>query len=164
MVALQKILLGLQVDKNKKNKIRGTKRGDALTGSAGNDFVLGRGGDDIITTNEGDDKIKGGKGKDVITSGTGMDTVWGGKGDDVFVTENGSTNNPKEGYMKIMDFEDGDVIEFCGCASATLEQRGENVWLTKGDDVKAVIKGVNVEDLDIDFRNKIVTFAADPLA
>ena len=46
MVALQKILLGLQVDKNKKNKIRGTKRGDALTGSAGNDFVLGRGGDE----------------------------------------------------------------------------------------------------------------------
>ena len=104
MVALQKIFLGLQVAKNKKNKIRGTKRGDALTGFAGNDFVLGRGGDDIITTNEGDDKIKGGKGKDVITSGTGMDTVWGGKGDDVFVTENGSTNNPKEGYMKIMDF------------------------------------------------------------
>ena len=150
--------------KNKKNKLRGSKRADELTGTAGRDVVIAKGGDDIITTFEGNDKIKAGGGDDTITSGTGMDKVWGGKGFDTFVTENGSLNNVKEGYMKIMDFEEGDVIEFCGCASATLEQRGKNVWLTKGDDVKAVIKGVSVEDLDIDFGNKIVTFAADPLA
>ena len=142
----------------------GGKRADELIGTSGKDVVTAKGGNDTITTYEGNDKIKAGGGDDTITSGTGMDKVWGGKGFDTFVTENGSLNNVKEGYMKIMDFEDGDVIEFCGCASATLEQRGENVWLTKGDDVKAVIKGVNVEDLDIDFGNKIVTFAADPLA
>ena len=150
--------------KNKKNKIRGTKRGDALTGTAGDDFVIGRAGDDIITTYEGNDKIKAGKGNDTITSGVGKDKLWGGEGEDLFVTENGSVNNPKEGYAKIMDFEVGDAIEFCGCASATLEQRGKNVWLTKGEDVKAVIKGVSVEELEIDFDNKLVTFAADPLA
>ena len=144
--------------------MRGSKRADELIGTAESDVVIAKGGNDTITTYEGNDKIKAGGGNDTITSGVGMDKVWGGKGRDVFVTENGSANNVKEGYMKIMDFEEGDVIEFCGCASATLEQRGKNVWLTKGDDVKAVIKGVSVEDLDIDFGNKIVTFAADPLA
>ena len=142
----------------------GSKRADELIGTSENDYVKAKGGDDIITTFEGDDKIKAGKGDDIITSGVGMDKVWGGGGADTFVTENGSTNNPKEGYVKIMDFEIGDRIEFCGCASAVLEQRGKNVWLTKGDDVKAVIKGVSAEDLDIDFGNKVITFVADPLA
>ena len=150
--------------KNKKNKINGSKRADELIGTSGNDYAIGKGGDDVITTFEGNDKIKGGAGDDIIASGAGKDKAWGGKGDDIFVTENGSVNNPKEGYVKIMDFEVGDKIEFCGCASATLEQRGKNVWLTKGDDVKAVVKGVDVEDLDIDYGNKVVTFAADPLA
>ena len=150
--------------KSKKNKMSGSKRADELIGTAGKDIVTAKGGDDTITTYEGNDKIKAGGGNDTITSGTGMDKVWGGKGRDVFVTENGSSGNVKEGYMKIMDFEIGDEIEFCGCASATLEQRGKNVWLTKGDDVKAVIKGVSVDELDIDFGNKVVTFAADPLA
>ena len=150
--------------KNKKNKIRGSKRADELIGTSGNDYVIGKGGDDVITTFEGNDKIKGGAGDDIITSGTGIDKAFGGKGNDTFVTENGSVTNPKEGYVKIMDFEVGDKIEFCGCASATLEQRGKNVWLTKGDDVKAVVKGVDVEDLNVDYGNKVITFATDPLA
>ena len=149
--------------KNKK-KIRGTKRGDSLRGSSKRDVVIGGNGDDEITTYEGRDKIKAGKGDDIITSGTGMDTAWGGAGNDVFVTENGSPSNPKEGYVKIMDFEVGDKIEFCGCLSAKLEQRGKNVWLIKADDVKAVIKGVDVDDLDIDYGGRVVTFAADPMA
>ena len=150
--------------KNKKNKIKGSKRADELIGTSRNDYAIGKGGDDVITTFEGNDKIKGGAGDDIITSGTGKDKAWGGKGNDTFVTENGSINNPKEGYVKIMDFEIGDKIEFCGCASATLEQRGKNVWLTKGDDIKAVVKGVDVEDLKIDYGNKMITFVADPLA
>ena len=127
------------------------------------DTLNGKKGDDVIATFEGKDKIKAGGGADIITSGTGMDTAWGGAGNDVFVTENGSPSNPKEGYVKIMDFEVGDKIEFCGCLSAGLEQRGKNVWLTKGDDVKAVIKGVDVDDLDIDYSGRVVTLV-DPMA
>ena len=144
--------------------MKGTKRGDALIGSEKKDFVIAGKGDDVITTYGGKDKIKAGRGDDIITSGTGMDTAWGGAGNDVFVTENGSPSNPKEGYVKIMDFEVGDKIEFCGCLSAKLEQRGKNVWLIKADDVKAVIKGVDVDDLDIDYSGRVVTFAADPMA
>ena len=143
----------------KKNKIRGTKRGDALLGTKKKDVVTGLGGDDVITTYGGKDKVKGGKGDDIITTGEGMDKAWGGAGDDLFVTENGG-----EGHLKIMDFEAGDSIEFCGCANTVLEQRGDDVWIVKADDVKAVIKNFDADDLDIDFGSKLITVAADSLA
>ena len=161
----------------KMNRIRGTKRGDALMGSeerdvvfgkdgddviityGGNDKVMGGKGADVITTYGGNDKVKGGNGADTITTGEGMDKAWGGAGDDLFVTE-----ADRAGYVKIMDFEVGDSIQFCGCGGTYKEQRGNNVWIIKGDDVKAVIKGVDAEDLDIDYSGKVITFAADPLA
>tara|TARA_B100001093_G_C26727191_1_gene970485 strand:- start:82 stop:525 length:444 start_codon:yes stop_codon:yes gene_type:complete len=145
--------------KTKKNKLRGTKRADELMGTLDHDKVLGKGGDDLIETFEGDDVVKGGKGNDTITPGVGMDKVWGGKGDDLFVTENGG-----EGHMKIMDFARGDRVQFCGCASTVIEQRGDDAWIIKGDDVKAVLKGVSAEDLDLDFTSKMVSMVADPLA
>ena len=66
--------------------------------------------------------------------------------------------------MKIMDFEAGDTIAFCGCASTRIEQRGNNAWIVKGDDVKAVVKGVSAGDLTIDFEGDVITMSADPLA
>ena len=143
----------------KKNKIRGTKRGDTLTGTEERDIILGKGGDDVITANGGNDKVKAGKGADIITTGEGMDKAWGGAGDDLFVTENGG-----EGHVTIMDFEAGDSIEFCGCASTLLEQRGDDVWIVKGDDVKAVIRNFDADDLDMDLGAKLITVAADPMA
>ena len=143
----------------KKNKIRGTKRGDALLGTKKKDVVTGLGGDDVITTYGGKDKVKGGKGDDIITTGEGMDKAWGGAGDDLFVTENGG-----EGHVKIMDFEAGDSIEFCGCASTLLEQRGDDVWIVKGDDVKAVIRNFDADDLDMDLGAKLITVVADSMA
>lgn len=145
--------------KTKKIKLRGTKRADELMGTLDHDKVLGKGGDDLIETFEGDDVVKGGKGNDTITPGVGMDKVWGGKGDDLFVTENGG-----EGHMKIMDFARGDRVQFCGCLSTVIEQRGDDAWIIKGDDVKAVLKGVSAEDLDLDFTSKMVSMVADPLA
>ena len=146
----------------KKNKKRGTKRVDELTGTSGKDIFWGLKGDDVLTTFEGNDKVYGGKGDDVITTGIGMDKAWGGKGKDLFVTENGG-----EGHVKIMDFEVGDRIQFCGCANTRKEQRGKNVWIIKGDDVKAVIKGVDADDIELDYTGRMITLmtpAADPLA
>ncbi|QNI98515.1 hypothetical protein [Synechococcus sp. RS9902] len=146
----------------KKNKKRGTKRVDKLTGTSGKDIFWGLKGDDVLTTFEGNDKVYGGKGDDVITTGIGMDKAWGGKGKDLFVTEDGG-----EGHVKIMDFEVGDRIQFCGCANTRKEQRGKNVWIIKGDDVKAVIKGVDADDIEVDYTGRMITLmtpAADPLA
>ena len=143
----------------KRKKIKGTKRADVLTGTAEKDYILGRGGDDVISTFEGNDKVKGGNGDDIITTGIGKDKAWGGPGDDLFVTENGG-----KGYVKIMDFEAGDSIEFCGCANTVMEQRGDDVWIIKAGDVKAVIKDFDADDLDIDFGSRLITVATDSLA
>lgn len=126
--------------KNRK-KLRGTEGVDELTGTRRNKFVYGFGGDDLIGTEEGRYR------------------VWGGEGDDTFETLNGG-----KGYMKIMDFEASDTIAFCGCASTRIEQRGNNAWIVKGDDVKAVVKGVSASDLTIDFDDGVITMSADPLA
>ena len=126
--------------KNRK-KLLGTEGVDELTGTRGNKLVYGFGGDDLISTEEGRYR------------------VFGGEGNDTFETLNGG-----KGYMKIMDFEAGDIIGFCGCASTRIEQRGKNAWIVKGDDVKAVVKGVSASDLTIDFDDGVITFSADPLA
>lgn len=126
--------------KNRK-KLRGTEGVDELTGTRRNKLVYGFGGDDLIRTEEGRYR------------------VFGGDGNDTFETLNGG-----KGYMKIMDFEASDTIAFCGCASTRIEQRGKDAWIVKGDDVKAVVKGVSASDLTIDFDDGVITMSADPLA
>lgn len=126
--------------KNRK-KLLGTEGVDELTGTRRNKFVYGFGGDDLIRTEEGRYR------------------VFGGDGNDTFETLNGG-----KGYMKIMDFEASDTIAFCGCASTRIEQRGKDAWIVKGDDVKAVVKGVSASDLTIDFDDGVITMSADALA
>ena len=126
--------------KNRK-KLLGTEGVDELTGTRSKKHVYGFGGDDLIRTEEG------------------LYRVFGGDGNDTFETLNGG-----KGYMKIMDFEASDTIAFCGCASTRIEQRGKDAWIVKGDDVKAVVKGVSASDLTIDFDDGVITMSADPLA
>ena len=127
--------------KKRLKKLLGTNGADELTGTKKTKRIYGLGGDDIISTPEGVFK------------------VWGGEDADTF-----KTLNDGKGYMKIMDFEVGDTISFCGCASTRIEQRGKNAWIVKGDDVKAVVKGIDADDLNIDFPNAVITIDADPLA
>ena len=124
--------------KNKKRKLRGTSGSDELTGLISNQRIYGLAGDDIISTLE--DKFK----------------VWGGKGRDTFVTLNGG-----DGYLQVMDFEVGDKIQFCGCASTRIEQKGRNAWIVKSSDVKAVLRGVDADELHLDFTQGLIAFAAD---
>ena len=127
--------------RKRRKKLRGTDGADELIGTRRKRRIYGRAGDDIISTEEG--KYK----------------VWGDAGADTFKTLNGG-----KGHMKIMDFEAGDTITFCGCSTTRIEQRGKNAWIVKGDDVKAVVKGVDADDLDIDFTNRVITLNADPMA
>ena len=82
--------------------------------------------------------------------------AWGGKDRDTFVTLNGG-----DGYLQVMDFEVGDKIQFCGCASTRIEQRGRNAWIVKSSDVKAVLRGVDADELELDFTKGLIAFAAD---
>ena len=122
------------------NRIRGTAKNDVLTGSKKRDFIAGFRGDDIID------------------GGEGKDRAWGGKGNDVFVTVDGG-----KGYLVIHDFKRGNnVIEFCGCPSTQLVQKGDNVRIVKDDDIKAVVRGVTKDELEIDFINRVITLISYP--
>ena len=124
----------------KRPKLRGTNRDDELFGTRQTRQIYGLGGDDLISPAEG--KCK----------------VWGGDGKDTFETLDGG-----KGFMKIMDFEVVDKITFCGCPSTRIEQRGKNAWILKGTDVKAVVKGILADELDIDLTNKVISMVSDPL-
>ena len=125
----------------KKRKLRGTDGPDELTAAKTKKRINAFGGDDLIRTDDG------------------KYTVWGGGGADTFETLDGG-----KGYMTIMDLEGADTITFCGCRSTRIEQRGKNAWIVKNDDVKAVVRGVAAEDLQIDFDQAVIFIAADPLA
>lgn len=127
--------------KSSRRKLFGTPERDELIGTPKQRLVYGLGGDDLISTKEGTYR------------------VWGGSGMDTYVTINDGN-----GYMRIMDMEPGEVIEFCGCPATRIEQRGKNAWIVKLDDVKAVVANVNADDLKLDFSLRQITLVADPLA
>jgi hypothetical protein len=62
---------------------RGTRRGERLTGTAGDDCLAGGRGDDRITAGAGDDRVAGGPGDDRVKAGPGADLVDCGPGEDV---------------------------------------------------------------------------------
>ena len=95
----------------------------------------------------------------MIRTEEGKYKAWGGRGADTFETLNGG-----KGFLKIMDFQAVDTITFCGCPATRKVQKGKNVWIENGSDVKAVVKGVDADDLRIDFLKDVITLIADPLA
>ena len=130
--------------KKRRRRLRGTNGSDELTGTRRKRRIYGRGGDDIISAPEGRYR------------------AWGGDDADTFKTLNGG-----KGFMRIMDFEVGDTITFCGCASTRIEQfgkKGQHARIVKGDDIKAIVNNVKAEDLNIDFENAVITLNPDPLA
>ena len=64
------------------NGIVGTAQGDALFGTAANDYISGLDGGDLLTGGAGDDYLSGGEGGDAISDISGNDTLDGGGGDD----------------------------------------------------------------------------------
>lgn len=64
------------------NVIAGTLGDDIARGGAGADYIDGNGGDDELRGNTGADLIDGGAGDDFIHGGSGNDMIFGGRGDD----------------------------------------------------------------------------------
>ncbi|RZI41391.1 calcium-binding protein [Herbaspirillum sp. HC18] len=69
----------------------GTINPDVIDGATGNDVVYGRAGDDTLNGGEGGDQIFGESGNDALNGGAGDDTLVGDAGDDVF--DGGSGND-----------------------------------------------------------------------
>ena len=68
----------------------GTPSKDLIDAGAGNDTVYGREADDLILGGAGDDVLIGGDGRDVIHGGDGDDRIFGGDGDDVLFGDAGN--------------------------------------------------------------------------
>ncbi|MEM8980561.1 MAG: calcium-binding protein [Pseudomonadota bacterium] len=93
--------------------ILGSKGGDTLTGSHGNNRIEGGGGNDTIFGQKGDDVILGGaqndtlrgnNGDDILIGGLGRDIMGGGRGADVFVFQDPSETVNGGFRDRIQDF------------------------------------------------------------
>ncbi|HEX7256126.1 MAG TPA: calcium-binding protein [Gaiellaceae bacterium] len=70
--------------------IKGTKNGETLTGTAGNDRIHARAGDDTVNAGDGHDRVFGQHGNDTLNGEGGNDRMRGGPGND---TLNGGEGN-----------------------------------------------------------------------
>ena len=61
-----------------------------IRGGAGNDSIVGGGGDDVIYGDAGIDTVLGGGGNDIILGGTDADYLYGGLGNDLLIGGAGS--------------------------------------------------------------------------
>lgn len=86
----------------------GSDCADRILGLGGDDVVDARGGNDIVVTGAGDDHIVGGAGNDQIDAGAGNDIVFGGAGNDVI--RGGAGNDSLHGG-------DGDDIIYGGAGN-----------------------------------------------
>ena len=106
----------------------------------------GGSGNDILRGTEGRDRLKGNGGDDLLLGAGGDDTLVGGTGSDVFVFGKG------EGTDTIADFNlsEGDRIGLAGGLSfgqLTLTQEGANTSIKSGDEVLAILTGVQASSL-----------------
>jgi Ca2+-binding RTX toxin-like protein len=114
---------------------------DRIGGKSGNDTLYGGAGDDRLWGDDGDDILRGGLGDDILTG----DDFSGGQGRDTFVLAAG------EGTDTIVDFEVG--IDFIGLAEGlsfgqlSLSQQGNHAQIALGDEMLAVVKNTNADDL-----------------
>ena len=70
--------------------ISGTPGNDYLLGTIKKDLIRGRGGDDYIRALAGDDLLLGGAGDDVVRGGNGNDDIYPGEGPDIVLAGAGN--------------------------------------------------------------------------
>jgi Ca2+-binding RTX toxin-like protein len=70
--------------------VSGTPGNDYLLGTIKNDLISGRGGDDYIRALAGVDLLRGGAGDDVVRGGGGNDRIYPGEGPDIVLAGAGN--------------------------------------------------------------------------
>ena len=92
----------------------GTPKHDLMRGGAGDDTVVGKGGDDRLTGDNDQDMLKGKDGSDTLNAGNdddkakgggGRDTVMGGPGDDIL--RGASHGGINDGVRDVIDCGEG---------------------------------------------------------
>ncbi|MES9851113.1 MAG: calcium-binding protein [Candidatus Thiodiazotropha sp. L084R] len=72
------------------NELHGGGGDDKLTGSVGNDHLLGEGNNDTLSGGDGDDLLQGGVGNDSLSGNDGNDTLEGGIQNDILYGGDGN--------------------------------------------------------------------------
>lgn len=173
--------------------VNGNEGNDFVQGGRGNDFVYGGQGDDVVVGGEGNDNVNGNKGNDLVFGGVGNDTVRGGQdndtvlggdgndvlfgdlgvdeliggsGIDVFVLQQGKGAETIVDFTLGEDFFGLDTIEGGGTLSfsnLTLTQSGNNVNISAGGQLLAVVRNVQVTDLSQElFISNLVAQTSPP--
>ena len=107
----------LKLDSNVK-QVKGNKLGNKITGSSGSNTINGGSGNDTLIGGKGNDKLIGGKGKDIFKLSKG------------------------KGYDLIQDFKNKQDKIFIGSSKKLkLKNKGKNVFVYKGKDLLAKVKG-----------------------
>ncbi|MEP1387179.1 family 16 glycosylhydrolase, partial [Yoonia sp.] len=90
---------------------------NAITGTAGDDWLNGTSGDDLILGGDGRDRLRGEGGNDTIEGGAGKDNLGGGTGADIFAYAPDALIGGRD---RIEDFTpgEGDVIDLSAISAA----------------------------------------------
>jgi Ca2+-binding RTX toxin-like protein len=115
---------------------------DIIDARAGSDIVDGGPGDDHIVGGDGDDTILGGAGDDVIFAGAGADVVSGGTGNDRIFGEDGDDILSGDAGDDLIDGGEGNDILLGSTGSDTLFGDAGNDRIDAGDGSDLVLGGV----------------------
>ncbi len=117
-----------------KDRISAGSGNDFLSGGGGNDTISGGAGNDLLLGGEGNDSLSGGAGNDILDGGAGNDALNGGTGSDIYRFSRGW------GQDTINNYDTGtnkvDAIVFADDISAddiVVTRSGGNLVLTLKD-------------------------------
>lgn len=117
------------------DRLVGTPFDDVIICGAGNDRVLGGGGDDVIDCGAGHDRVNGGAGKDRILGGEGIDVLKGGSHNDRLV--GGSSNDRLAGGSgndRLLGGRGNDRLRGDGGRDRLYGESGRDVLFRSGTD------------------------------
>lgn len=101
---------------------------DTLQGGSGNDTLIGAGGNNLLEAGSGNNHLIGGEGHDTLFGGSGNDTLEGGWGDDLLVAGGG--------YNLLMGGAGDDTLVGVQLDTFGMDQSGANILNGgSGDDV-----------------------------
>ncbi len=158
---------------NDNDILHGGKGDDTVMGENGTDILLGDLGNDIICVGSGNDFVSGNQGDDTLEGGDGDDVLWGGKDNDILIGDNGEDWLFGDlGYDVVMGGAGGDrfvlrdnaetdlILDFTngedliGLAQGltfndlTLTQQNHSAWIYAGNELLAILNGVNASTLN----------------
>jgi ELWxxDGT repeat protein len=128
---------------------------DLIYAGSGNNFLYGNQGNDTLVGGDEDDVLYGGKDDDLLIGGAGNDWLFGDLGNDTLIGGAGSDRfviRPDAGVDLIVDFTDGE--DLIGLAqeltynNLTLTQGSNGAVISVGNEVLAILNGVNIAVLD----------------